>query len=233
MRRLLPCLGAAVLIAAALFSSDARAGATVDLLFVGRNGGAIAPTASVGALPGDTLTMAVRMRNDEPLLIGIFSLNYDLDGDNELDVVSAFEWSGVAINKQATAFFFPLSNFFEPATATFVGSFQGSTNDFSLPFTTLPPAAGAFAGGYQMGTVTWKVNAGINDDGADIISGLLNFGVDFFIDATNNYMDGSADPPIPNRVQFNAATVNIHEPGAAVLLGLGLLGLGLLRRRGS
>ena len=210
--------GASILIGAALLSSDSRAGATVDLLFVGRNGGAIAPTDTVAALPGDTLTMAVRLRNDQSLTAAVFSLNYDLDGDNELDVVSAFQWLGVPLGSKGSDFFAPLAPL-SPVTPTFVGSFQGYAINVSLP-RTLPPSPG----GYQMGTVVWKVNPGVNDDGADIISGILNPGVDAFGDAVFN--------EISARVRFNSATVNlIPEPGTASLLGLGLVGLVLLRRR--
>src|SRR5262245_407010 len=162
MRRL--HLGVVVLIAAALFSVEARAGATVDLLFVGKNGFWFsAPTTTVGALPGDTLTMAVILRNDQPLTAVVFSVAYDLDGDDELDVVTALQWSGVAINKAATDFFQPLAALF-PTTATFVGPFQGVTTNLSLPGT-IPPG-----GGYKMGTIVWKQNAGVNNDGAYIIA---------------------------------------------------------------
>ena len=204
----------------ALLGSDARAGATVDLLFVGRNFNPIAPIDTVSVAPGDFLTMVVLMRNDEPLAIAIFSLNYDLDGDDELDVVSAFQWQGVRIATPPPDFFRPLAGL-RPNTATFVGSFQGATTNFS-PTRRLPPAGGAFAGGYQMGTVIWKVNAGVNTDGADIISGILNAGVDAFADAGLNIMD--------ERVRFNSATVNIPEPGAGPLLGLGVLCLVLMYR---
>jgi hypothetical protein len=170
------------------------------------------------------------MRNDEALTAGIFSLNYDLDGDNELDVVSVFQWSGVAISKDGGDSFAPLGGF-DPVTATYVGSFQGATTNFFLP-RTLPRAAGAFAGGYQMGTVIWVVNAGVNSDGADVAPGLVT-GNDVFGDA--GFGDMSA------RVQFNSATVNVvsavpsQSPAGIAAAGvLMLLAAGCaLRRRGS
>jgi len=221
MRRLF-VLGMVVgLIGMGGFVRDARAGATVDLLFVGQNGTAIAATNTVTAAIGDTLTMAIMMRNDQTLTVAVYSTRYDLDGDNELDVLSQFQWGGLPINKQASDFFAPVGPF-SPTTATFVGSFQGSTTNFALP-RVLPAAGGAFAGGYQMGTVTWKVNAGVNNDGADIISGILNKGVDAFGDGGFNSLTA---------VLFRSATVNfIPEPGTASLLGLGLVGLVLMGRR--
>jgi hypothetical protein len=63
-------------------------------------------------------------------------------------------------------------------------------------------------------------------DGLDIISGLLNPGIDFMADP--------AFDDISNRVLFNPAAVAflaIPEPGTAALLSLGLLGLVLVRRR--
>lgn len=124
-------------IALALLAGEARAGATVDLLFVGVNGSAIGATDTVVASPGDTLEMAILMRNDEPLTSAFFSLSYDLDGDDELDVVSAFQWAGVLIG--TTDDFGPLSGP-NSVTATLVGSFQGVTS--TLPVT-LPAAGGA------------------------------------------------------------------------------------------
>lgn len=62
------------------------------------------------------------------------------------------------------------------------------------------------------------------------VSELLNFGIDAFADAALNLIDGQAGS-VKNVILFNAATVNIPEPGAAALLGFGLLGLVLLRRR--
>lgn len=225
MAQLRPTLVLALLLAL-LAVREARAGATIDLLFVGIDGSPIAPTNAIDGgyyVPGTHLTMAAFMRNDVPLTIAVFSLNYDLGGDDELDVVSVFQWGGLPINKTATDFFAPIGAF-SPTTATFVGSFQGATTNFGGP-RLLPPAAGAFAGGYQMGTVIWEMQFGIQNDGADVISGILNFGVDFFADSAFN--------GINDQVLFRGATINygVPEPATAALFGLGICGLVLLRRR--
>lgn len=204
------------------FVRDAKAGSTVDILFVGINGGAITPTNTVTATAGDLLTMALLMTTDQSLTIAVFSLNYDVDGDNELDVVDRFQWGGVAIVKAGTDFFAPVGAF-NVTTNTTVGSFQGATTNLGLPRLLPPNTSGAFAGGYQMGTVIWKVNAGVNSDGADIVSGLLSKGIDGWYDSGFN--------AVPD-LQFNSATVNfVPEPGTASLLGLGLVGLMLVGRR--
>src|SRR5262245_54822564 len=84
LRRVLRGLGAP--------AERAAAGATVALLFVGRNGARITPTDNVrvgeDVRIGDLLTLAIRLRNDIPLTVVVFSLRYDLDGADELDVSS-------------------------------------------------------------------------------------------------------------------------------------------------
>ena len=214
MRSLLAISVVAGLVAA---SGTATAGVTVDLLFVARNGSAIAATDTVTADPGDTLTMAVRFTNDVPLTGIALSLNYDLDGDDELDVVRATQWAGVQLNKLSTVTFSSFQVALGPSTQTFIGSFTGGVIP-GYSTLTLPPNT------YQIGTVTWTVNAGVNSDGADILTGFLIPGFDGLL--------GSGFADISDQAMFHSATVNlIPEPGTAGLLCAGLFGLVALSRR--
>ena len=199
-------------------AKHASAGATVDLLFVGRNGSSIAPTDTVDAAPGDTRAMAVRFTNDVDLFGIGFSLNYDLDGANELDVTSAVQWVGVQLGTAGSilVLFAPLGPL-GPPTSTFIGTFVGAVIQNPTVLRLSP-------GTYQIGTVTWTVNAGVSTDGADILSGFFNTGIDG--------LGGANLEDISATALFHHATVNavIPEPGTALLLGLGLALLSSCRR---
>jgi hypothetical protein len=219
MRKLFVFAMLAGLVGMGGFVRDARAGATIDLLFVGINGGPISPTSTVSLDVSDTATMALIMTNDQALTLAVFSVAYDLAGPDTMDVVSAVQWGGLTINKQASDFFAPLAGL-NPISNTFVGAFQGATTNLSLP-RTLPPAGGAFAGGYQMGTIVWHA---VGPGPVTFTAGIINAALDAFGDSGFNN--------ISSLVQAGVASANvIPEPGTASLLGLGLVGLVLMGRR--
>jgi hypothetical protein len=196
----------------------AAAGVTVDLVFVEHNGASVAPTPTIAASPGDTLKMAILLRNDIAITGFGVSLDFDPGPKDELDVSSAFQWSGVALNAEATSFFSPLIPLEPPSDpgALATGrsqSFHGLAPPWVLALSL--PAGGT----YQVGTVSWKVTEGVATNGPDIVSGFLKLGFDGLLDGG---FDGA-----DSLVQFSAATVNavgavpsLSSPGAAVAVGL-------------
>ena len=217
MRKLLVMAMVAGLIGVGGYAKVASAGVTVDLLFVSKNGVGIAPTNAVlGALAGDKYVMNLVMKNDVGLTAHGFSIGYD----PSLTPLGRTNWAGIAMNKGNTLYL-PLAAAISNVSPGLIGTWQ-STNGASSNLLLLP-AAGAFAGGYTIGTVGWRV---LGPAGADTDIGFLNVGVDG--------LGGAGFNDITNTALFHGATVNggfvIPEPATAALLGFGLVGLVLVGR---
>jgi len=203
---------------------DARAGATVDMLFIGTTGAGTVGSNTIQAAAGDTLTMAVLMKNDVPVSLAQFMIVYDLPGPtNELDIVSVVVWGGVPVAGAKGAKFTPIS---PPSliTQNVISSFNSAVPP--PPALPLAPFGGAFAAafptGYQMGTVTWVATGA---SGTTIGAGINLQGV------IGQAFIGTGGVNISSTVLFNAASVVIPEPATAALLGLGLVGIMAVGRR--
>lgn len=177
-------LGLAALLVLGLAATSAHAQIEIDLVFESQNGSPIGLTDIVEAAPGDVLVMGVYLTNSVVLSSMSFSLAFDRDGFDELDVDSSSEWLGLGN-------FVPLTPGLtvDDSAPGSIQSFDGYPSDFS---SFLP------AGSYRVGEVTWIVNDP-RDDGDDIESGLFAPAIDGFFD--ENFND------VVSLVEFRTAQV--------------------------
>ena len=182
------------------FAQDAKAGATIDLIWRGDGDSTLDLTA--GAV-SSTITLDIFLKADESIGLVSISLEFDADGQNELNALSAFNWGGIQI--QPGARFDPIGS---PAIVTESGS-GGPTGEIQSYSSGQNPTVPAPAGTYHIGTAVWHVTANLATDGPDIISGIFAA-----IDAIANGTDGDRVGPVSRRDRSEHLGAASHFPRA-------------------
>jgi hypothetical protein len=206
---------------------DAGATVTISLVFTSCSGGTgcvsgvgtNALTVNPGG--GQTIEMDVILTHNEATGLGghFFSVNFDSDLGNELDLLVAKAWGGFTyMVTMASATYSPLGAGVGPNTES-TGAVGGQIGTYESGTTA---TQGLPAGTYTVGTARFLVTSNVTLDGDDLFSGLFRAGFDTIANGANQ----------PTVNIFGTGSVSaIPEPGTASLLGLGIVGLVLAGRR--
>ena len=87
-------------------TKDAGATVTFSLEWVATTGTGVTGTDAIDALPGDVLTLAIRMTNDQTVQSHFVSLEFDVDLGNELNLFNpngGKNWSGIRFGTSTMA----------------------------------------------------------------------------------------------------------------------------------
>lgn len=213
-------------VAALLMVAPGAGAYSMGLTWIDTGGAGITGSDTISAKPGDEVTLQIDFHPEGTEIAGLFfSADYDLNGMNELDLVSCTT-TPVQIDPVSGSVYMDIP---------FCGDNQGSAfpNVESAPglagevngmaiLTSSPPYQST--GTIVVGEMTFRVNQPLTD-GADISVGVLRPGLDGLIISTGENL------LLPRVVLATASVIVNPEPGTAGLVVLGLIGLGAARRR--
>jgi len=216
-------------------AQSAKAGVTMDVVFqdawsptgITINPGDPGPGCTFDGYYHHTVAtgrcMDVMLYTTDPLIGVGFSVDYDQD--NGLAVMGVKEWVGVGVsfNKLGT-----LQKSCAPAGPVADSpNYPGVIQQFDciIPPPNAPPSVAP--GTYKLGTIIWNTSGTYNGgDNIEVISAVIAGGDGVGAVINGNILDTTSS------VVLRSHIVNLMpEPGTASLLGLGLVGLILARRR--
>lgn len=206
-RRLITGLGTAILL-----PLPAVGAADVSLVWTSTTGTGIPGSSAIDAQAGDLLTAELHVTPGPEGLSAIgLSLQFDADGGDELDLVSASELctpgSCAGLQPLTTLALATVDS--EPGSPGIVESYEAA----SL-------SNGPVAGTLTLGSVVVKVTSNVATDGDDVAF-VLRPGVDGLLDNANATTDAT----------FGSAAVNVPEPTLLMMIGVGAPMLGWLAGR--